>query len=454
MADAILEDAARRYNVPLGVLEGIAAAEGHSWNLIHPGGEVGRFGLHPVHAAEIKAQFGVDWKDLPNRPDVQVAYWVPRIAEAWHSAMALGKGVTGAAWDVVNKVQAPQQQYRQREVNSILQYLGEEGGADMVQQTSGVTIPPEIDRLLEDYWENKVSSVMAQIQGETAQSWDEGVLEKEAEMRVIEALGPKDYWKARTARTEFGVDIEATTGMTPYQTATLGLQQQQFNLERDLAELDYNMRVKGWPIEKVAAEFANRVSAASAGATLAQTAEQIRTSQRAWRAPPPNVPGGYQPLDVTAFTKYGLTAPKPMPVQPVIHPDPWAEIQRGMGVVGPPAIPEMDFPPFPGVGGGVQSAIIQAYNSITGGGVPTPSATPDILTRDMQPSAIQPSGPPGISLAPVTAGAPSPFYDPGYTTPWEPGMSPNPTGAEVAAWLERKRRAREALPPSQWYWEE
>ena len=54
MPDQRLVDAAREYNVPLGVLEGIAATEGISWDTVNPDeGSVGRFQIHPTHAAVI-----------------------------------------------------------------------------------------------------------------------------------------------------------------------------------------------------------------------------------------------------------------------------------------------------------------------------------------------------------------------------------------------------------------
>lgn len=298
-----------------------------------------------------------------------------------------------------------------------------QGGADMVQETTGM-IPPEIDKVLEDIWNRQVQ-MQLELLKKGAQGWhpplvapttpptppltDEELLER-AEALVAGEQYTKENWKLY--KLQF-------YGMEPQ------LPEDTDEWNRALDELKYKVEVEGWSVEKAASEFANRIQAATVGGTLAQTAEQIRTSQMMRRMPAPNVPGGYQPIDPAQFTKYGMTAPQPVPVQPATFPDPWSEIQRGMETVGPTALPEMEYPPFPGAGGGAESAIIQAYNAITGGGAPTPAAqgmgpTPDIQTRGMAPPAQ------GMGLTPdlLTRGMAPPAQ--GLPSRWQPGMTSPP----------------------------
>jgi len=153
MADAILEDAAERYNIPLGVLEGLAATEAQSWSEVAPGeGSVGRFQIHPIHAQTLKKEYGVTMEQLRWRPDIQVAFMVPKYAEIWNSAMTQGKGAAQAAWNIVHLVQKPAEQYRQGQIQSILQHLG--GEVQMAGEITGATsaIPPEINAILEEQW--------------------------------------------------------------------------------------------------------------------------------------------------------------------------------------------------------------------------------------------------------------------------------------------------------------
>jgi len=290
-----------------------------------------------------------------------------------------------------------------------------QGGAGMVQETTGM-IPPEMDRVLEDIWNRQVQMQVEALQaGRYVQRevlTDEELLER-AETLVAGEHYTKENWKLAQL---------PMYGMQPQ------LPEDTDEWNRALEELNYQVEVKGWPVEKAAAEFANRISAATVGGTLAQTAEQIRTSQMQRRMPAPNVPGGYQPIDPAQFTKYGMTAPQPVPVQPATFPDPWSEIQRGMETVGPTALPEMEYPPFPGggaagAGGGAESAIIQAYNAITGGGAPTPAAqgmgpTPDILAQGM----VAP--PPGPTPDVLTRGMAPPVQ--GLPSQWQPGMTSPP----------------------------
>jgi len=191
--------------------------------------------------------------------------------------------------------------------------------------------------------------------------------------------------------------------------------------DKDIAEMEHNMTVKGWPIEKAAAEFANRVSAATTGADLAQTAEDIRTSQMQRRAPAPNAPGGYQFYkDTSAWTDYGLTAPDPIPVRPGAFPDPWAEMQKGMGMVGPTAMPDMESPAFPG-GQEATSSIVQAYNNMAAGNAPT--AIPPGVNMTAAPPAVPP-GVSGANMTPAPSMTPAPNMTPANMSVAPPSATP------------------------------
>jgi hypothetical protein len=133
MADQYLETAAAMYGVPLWVLEGIADSEGATWDTVSGAGEVGRLQIHPVHAAEVQQKYGVTMQELANRPDIQVNYWVPKIADEWKKAKAQGKTDEQAAWDVVNNVMAPAQENRAREVANI---MARQGGITTASQTT------------------------------------------------------------------------------------------------------------------------------------------------------------------------------------------------------------------------------------------------------------------------------------------------------------------------------
>lgn len=139
MPDPLLVEAAEKYGIPLGVLEGLALTEGQTWDLVSVRGEVGRLQIHPTHAAAIKEQFGLEWGELRNRPDVQIAYHVPRLARAWNDAKGQGGTDSEAAWAVV-LLQAPAEQYRSRQYESIMQALGYPG-PNPIPPTSPITTP-------------------------------------------------------------------------------------------------------------------------------------------------------------------------------------------------------------------------------------------------------------------------------------------------------------------------
>lgn len=140
MPDPLLVEAAEKYGIPLGVLEGLAVTEGMTWDLVAPGeGSVGRLQIHPIHAAVIKEQFGLEWGELRNRPDIQIAFQVPRLAQAWNGAKGQGGTDAEAAWAVV-MLQAPADEYKPRQYESIMQALGYPG-PNPIPPTSPITTP-------------------------------------------------------------------------------------------------------------------------------------------------------------------------------------------------------------------------------------------------------------------------------------------------------------------------
>lgn len=266
MADALLVEAAKRYNVPLGLLEGIAAAEGQSWDLVHPGGEIGRFGLHPVHAAEIQKQFGISFQELANRPDAQIAFWVPRIAAAWNNAKAAGASDEKAAWAVVDQVQAPKQEYRAREVQSILQHLGQETVS--AAGTRGGVMP---EPTTQGIWEQQAAAEFDSAQARSEKSGHpiSAILAADGFPTVSDRA---TYIQVRSTQLaqEYSTQAEPPESLeapSPQEVAV-----GQFDMERILAEADARIQEIG--LSAASEEFRNKVTALQEGRTTAEYAQE------------------------------------------------------------------------------------------------------------------------------------------------------------------------------------
>jgi len=280
MADPYLVQAASDYNVPLGVLEGIAASEAQTWDTIAPGeGSVGRFQIHPIHAPEIMQKYGLTMQQLAQRPDVQIAYWAPRIAAVWNNNIS--QGATAAAVAVVNQVQAPAEQYRQREVSNIMAALGQ-SGATTPQGGGNMTTP--------------TTTTSGSRTGESFLEWVARIygfsdMDDPAEpgATYTGAQQAQDFLEGQTPTFAASLSDEfrgkgATAGMTEYESRNIGVAEAgEARLQRgqawdmdtwvDQFAADEAQRGKGWALQA----FADKISAAQEGRTQAEAAVEYES---------------------------------------------------------------------------------------------------------------------------------------------------------------------------------
>lgn len=377
MADPYLQQASQQYNVPLAVLEGVAASEGSTWDTIAPGeGSVGRFQIHPVHAPEIMQKYGLTMQQLAQRPDIQIAYWAPRIAAVWNNNIA--QGAAAAAWAVVNQVQAPAEEYRQREVNNIMAALGQpatQGGGNMVNQNipafeTGLagpsptgTAPTEPGASTGGWTAFLAQRGLAIPQTDETGTWYDtsgyDSLPSEAKMGLWNqfsggsaAAAPSAYEQAQTQATLAGIDSQwYNDKLAQYdRIVDAGLMSQKEAAD-DFQRL----------LQLKQEETARYGYATQRGADVLATLEKRAARTVSTPVLPGSEKGGFM-SQVAA--KYGLPAPGPLEFAPVSSfPNPWevygqamtsAGLPQNLGAAGQgmPTVPSYTPPQVPEMGGG------------------------------------------------------------------------------------------------------
>jgi hypothetical protein len=325
MADQYLVAAAAKYGVPLWVLEGIAASEGNSWDEIHPGGEVGRFGIHPVHAAEIEQQYGISWSDLPNRPDIQIDYWVPRIANYWKNGKAQGLSDEQIVREIVHNVQAPAQQYEEREVGNMMDYREAERQSMQTYEegqpwTPTGAQPSATDADFIAWLKSHGFGVYVWTDPDTGQD----MLIENPPAAVVNAYldettgatsGATAQPMSEYQRATLPYDIANTQALTAKAIQDLGSDE----YERARTEYESLIDLYKWTAEQAATEFYNYLAAATEARARSEKIYGEKEKRAVWTTPTPYYPGT-EPggMNEQMYAEYGLgEAYKPTPGVPV-----------------------------------------------------------------------------------------------------------------------------------------
>jgi len=339
MADPYLVQAAKDYNIPLGVLEGIAVTEAQDWATIAPGeGSVGRLQVNPVHAAEVQQQMGVSWQEFVRRPDLQIKFWVPKLAAAWNQAKAQGATDEQAAWHVVKNVQAPIESRQPVQVQSILQNLGAQGGGATMTNGQTATTNKALQTLIDNITKGWAGSELER----TNADWLFGNLSADLQALVMGTGGDTQGLEARRVGVE-----EARLG---------------FDMEKWIADAEKDVQDRGWYV--AATNFANKITQAQEGRATAEFAQQYER-QFAPEGMTTLPYTGEQSAAATYMKARGLPyEPKPAVELPTTNlpRDPWALLQMAGQAV--PQAPELSYTPpaLPtGMGAGAQGGEVPAY---------------------------------------------------------------------------------------------